>query len=214
MTKTEYLCQLKKYLKRLPKADYENAMEHFTEYFEEVGIEGEQKVIEELGTPKEAAAELLKNLLQEDLKKSKEMEKKKRLGRVVDRQVKDLSKETPKTMGRKIWIAYLFIMAAPIAIPLALTAIVFLLTMGLFLSCILLMIGTLSLSMVLIGIKLLLRAIVAIPYSFSGAGIITGMGLLGIGFSILFSILTIFFYQWIKWLFLFLLQKVVKIEKN
>ena len=35
LTKTEYLQQLQKYLKKLPKADYEDAMEYFTEYFED-----------------------------------------------------------------------------------------------------------------------------------------------------------------------------------
>ena len=32
LTKEEYLAQLKKYLKRLPKEDYNNAMDYFTEY--------------------------------------------------------------------------------------------------------------------------------------------------------------------------------------
>ena len=35
LTKEEYLAQLKKYLKRLPKEDYNNAMDYFTEYFED-----------------------------------------------------------------------------------------------------------------------------------------------------------------------------------
>ena len=41
LTKEEYLAQLKKYLKRLPKEDYNNAMDYFTEYFEDAGSEGE-----------------------------------------------------------------------------------------------------------------------------------------------------------------------------
>ena len=55
MTREEYLRQLQHYLKRLPKEDYDSAMEYFTEYFEEAGPEGEQAVIAELGTPKQAA---------------------------------------------------------------------------------------------------------------------------------------------------------------
>ena len=35
MTRDEYLGQLSKYLKKLPKADYDDAMEYFTEYFSE-----------------------------------------------------------------------------------------------------------------------------------------------------------------------------------
>ena len=37
MTRKEYMEQLRKYLKRLPKEDYENAIEYFSEYFDEAG---------------------------------------------------------------------------------------------------------------------------------------------------------------------------------
>lgn len=37
MNREEYLNELKKYLRRLPKDDYENAIEYFTEYFEDAG---------------------------------------------------------------------------------------------------------------------------------------------------------------------------------
>ena len=61
MTRNEYMEQLKKYLKRLPKEDYDNAIEYFSEYFDEAGSENEQQVMEELGEPREAARELLLN---------------------------------------------------------------------------------------------------------------------------------------------------------
>ena len=35
MTRTEYLAELEKYLKKLPRKDYEEAMDYFTEYFDE-----------------------------------------------------------------------------------------------------------------------------------------------------------------------------------
>ena len=63
MTRKEYMEQLRKYLKRLPKEDYDNAIEYFSEYFDEAGPENEQQVMEELGQPKEAARELLLHLL-------------------------------------------------------------------------------------------------------------------------------------------------------
>ena len=43
MTRKEYMEQLRKYLKRLPKEDYENAIEYFSEYFDEAGPENEQE---------------------------------------------------------------------------------------------------------------------------------------------------------------------------
>ena len=45
MTRTEYLAQLEKYLKKLPAKDYQEAMDYFTEYFNEVDPEGEAAAI-------------------------------------------------------------------------------------------------------------------------------------------------------------------------
>ena len=43
-------------------------MDYFTEYFEDAGPEGEAALIQELGTPKEAAYEILDNLITEKRK--------------------------------------------------------------------------------------------------------------------------------------------------
>lgn len=63
MTRTEYLAQLDNYLKKLPQTDYQEALDYFTEYFDEVGPEGESAAMAELGSPKEAAHEIIINLL-------------------------------------------------------------------------------------------------------------------------------------------------------
>ena len=78
MTSGEYLNQLQKYLKKLPQSDYEDAMEYFTEYFADAGPEKEQAVIEELGTPKQAAAELMMNLLDRKIDDREPMEPEKK----------------------------------------------------------------------------------------------------------------------------------------
>ena len=39
MTKVDYLAKLDKYLRKLPKEDYQEAMDYFSEYFEEAGLE-------------------------------------------------------------------------------------------------------------------------------------------------------------------------------
>lgn len=65
-TKDEYLDELRRYLRKLPPDDFDSAMEYFTEYFEEAGTENEAQAIRDLGTPKEAASEILQNLLHDD----------------------------------------------------------------------------------------------------------------------------------------------------
>ena len=104
MTRTEYLAELEKYLKKLPRKDYQEAMDYFTEYFDEVGPEGEAAAIAELGSPKEAAHEIMLNLLDKKVEE--------------DNQDSSSSKNTKNI----VQIAILSILAAPLAIPLFIVA--------------------------------------------------------------------------------------------
>lgn len=80
MTKVEYLAKLDWYLRKLPKDDYQEAMDYFREYFDESGPENEEAVIAELGTPKEATRDIISRLLDE---------------KIIDAD----ATETPKKMG-------------------------------------------------------------------------------------------------------------------
>ena len=75
MTKEQYMTQLKKYLHRLPKQDYEDAVDYFEEYFGEADENGQQELMKELGTPKEAARDLISNLLDKKLGKTSAINK-------------------------------------------------------------------------------------------------------------------------------------------
>ena len=58
MTKSEYMKKLSYSLRRLPKEDFNQAIDYFEEYFAEAGEENEQQAIEDLGSPEDAAKEL------------------------------------------------------------------------------------------------------------------------------------------------------------
>ena len=45
MTRTEYLAELDKYLKRLPEVDYQEAMDYFVEYFEEAVLKMRKRLL-------------------------------------------------------------------------------------------------------------------------------------------------------------------------
>lgn len=59
MNKHEYLTALNKELKKLPEDERKNAIQYYMEYFDDAGVENEQKVIMELGHPKDVANTLL-----------------------------------------------------------------------------------------------------------------------------------------------------------
>ena len=196
LSKTEYLQQLEKYLKKLPKEDFEDAMEYFTEYFEDTDDEGAQALMEELGTPKEAARDLMLNLL--------------------DRKLTDVSPDTKtftasgntfadsatpsgteSTTGRKIWksilwISLLVLFAIPIGAPLLISVVVVLLCAMLCAIILDLCVFIAAFSGYLIGGKLILRGLLALPLSLSGSAMIVGSGLLIIGLGILITLLGIF----------------------
>ena len=54
MTREEYLAQLRALLTgRTPPDELERILAYYTEYFDEAGLQGEGRVIRELGTPAE-----------------------------------------------------------------------------------------------------------------------------------------------------------------
>ena len=172
MSKEEYLKQLQKYLKKLSSQDYEDAMEYFTEYFEETDEEGAKELMNELGTPKEAARDLISNLLD----------------RKLEEQVSE--SETPKVIEMESLLD---------SLPCNLCGTDWCTACNCF-PCSRIIIGNLSWShstmyfyfcilFFLVGAKLFIRGILAIPFSVPGFAIISGSGLFVVGLGILSIIL-------------------------
>lgn len=182
MNREEYLRQLKKYLRRLPKSDYESAMDYFTEYFEEAGEEGEQRVIEELGTPKEAAGELLANLLK--------------------KKTEHRGKENQKnSIGNVLLICLLAVFAAPVGIPLAGCLVLLICSVWVMIGAVVVSVFAFAVSFLVIGAKFLVRGIVAVPFSIPGACMIGGIGVLCIGCGTLLIYLGVYLGKWmIGWI--------------
>ena len=188
MTSGEYLKQLEKYLRKLPQSDYEDAMEYFTEYFADAGPENEQAVIKELGTPKQAAAELMRNLLDKKVDEREAMEK------------EEKQKEKKKTTGANVvWIAILALFAAPIGAPILISILIVLL-------CAALCAALLDMSVFLIAVV----GILAVSVSFGGFCFITGMGVFMLGISILCAVFGVYFAKWMGRLFVWCTRKVTK----
>lgn len=99
MDKNEYMKQMRHHLRRLPKEDFDRAMEYFEEYFEEAGPEQEQQAIGDLGTPEAAAGQIVRDLAVENAGKSN---------------------RSVKRGASAVWIGILAVFAAPIGLPLAL----------------------------------------------------------------------------------------------
>lgn len=106
MTRNEYMKELEAALKRLPKAEREEALSYYNEYFDDAVLKREAEVMEELGDAKEIAAQIVKELA-----------------------IKRLEEPKPERAARKglstLWIVLLALCAAPIGLPLLLAVVIF-----------------------------------------------------------------------------------------
>lgn len=105
MTRTEYLAQLERYLRKLPKEDYDEVMDYFTELFEDAGAEGEAELMDNLGSPKEAAHEVMADLLDKKLSDDSQSNNRRQL----------------------ILLVLLGLLAAPVGLPIVIFVVMFLL---------------------------------------------------------------------------------------
>lgn len=175
MTKTEYMKILAHNLRRLPKEDYDRAIEYFEEYFAEAGPENEQQAVSDLGSPEEAAKELIMDLAAQNIK------------------------EKPKTVKRglsTLWVAVLALCAAPVTVPFAIcTLIVF--------AVILLCIGIALFAVAISAIAFIASGIlcffggIAVLFCSAGDGLCNiGLGLFSGGIGILLVYGVILLFKW------------------
>ncbi|MGT2887869.1 DUF1700 domain-containing protein [Streptococcus didelphis] len=170
MTRTDYLAELDKYLQKLPKEDYQEAMDYYIEYFNEAGPEKEKEVIKELGSPKEAAQEILARLLDESLEQET---------------------DNSKHLGKIIWLTILSILAAPVTIPLVIallsTIVVIIGTSVLFIFTLIL----LGLFLLANGIYMVFESFTYLSTSLASTSLSLGIGIIMASLSIITIIICI-----------------------
>jgi len=186
MTKAEYLKQLDKRLKRLPAADYQEAMEYFEEYFEEIDEENIEAAIEELGTPKQAAAEIIGRMLAD----SEPAGGDKADGENVDGKKK-------RSAGRIAALTILGICAAPIGLPLIAAVLAVVIAMAAVGFSILVSGFAVGIALLAAGIMMVIRGLIAMTVSIGGGLMIAGMGLIIGAFSIGVFVAVIWCCKWI-----------------
>ncbi|MCU6748612.1 MULTISPECIES: DUF1700 domain-containing protein [Lachnospiraceae] len=175
MTKKEYMRQLAGKLRRLPKEDYDKALAYFDEYFEEAGPENEQQAITDLGSPEEAAKELIMQLAGQN------------------------SKEPPKTMKKGIsavWVGILGVCAAPIALPLALAIIIVAVALLITVFAVLLSLIFSAVAVAAGGILSILGGVILLFRTFPDGLCNLGIGIFALGAGILCIYGTIFLTTW------------------
>jgi len=156
MKKAEYLAALKKKLNRLPENEIDNALRYYEEYFDEAGVEKEQTVIAQLGTPDNVAAKIIGEYAVGTGAKNKR-------GRL-----------------KNIWVLILAICASPIALPLVLAVVIVALALIVSLLSVFFAFGVSGVACVLSGIAGIFGGVYALFLDPSAGIFYIGFGLLSV----------------------------------
>jgi len=192
MTRTDYLTQLETYLNKLPEADRIEAMDYFKELFDDAGSEGEEELIASLGTPKEAAHDVLSDLL--------------------DKKVNEAPAQ--KNDRQLLHIALLALLVAPIGIPVGIALLMAII--GIFIAAVSVLIAFFAVSVagLILGGVLLFESFYILAESTSAFVLIFGGGLLAIGASSLVLLATSYVTRFFGLLVLRLIQWILNRGKR
>lgn len=170
MNKTEFLKDLEKKLKYLPKEDKEDALNYYSEYIDDMNFAQNEDISARLGSPKDIA----KNIISECAEKT------------VD---KHESEKGAKSTARIVWLTILIICSSPVTLPIAivLLTVVFVLILVITVTLI-----SLGLSAVLVIVAGLLTMIFSLTLPGFGTKLIAfGAGLALTAVGILLLVITI-----------------------
>ena len=167
MNKQEYMQQLEHYLRHLNDEDRLDALEYYSEYIDDLGLDPGDDVCARIGTPREVSRQIIAQTTE----------------RKIDEQN---TKRTAKGSGSIIWLIILGIFASPIALPLAIALVVILIAF-------LIIVGSVLFALFVSGAAMIISGVAACVMSFfsgsvSGVFFTAGCGLFVLGAGILIMI--------------------------
>lgn len=170
MNKQAFMQELEYRLRHLTDEDKFDALEYYSEYIDEMNLPPDSDVVIHLGTPKEVARQIIAQTTERKIEEQQE-------------------KKTTKGFGSVIWLAILGIFASPIALPIAIVAVVLFFSLIVTLGSIVFAFGASGVACIGSGLLMTIAAV------FTGAWaqkmVMIGGGLFVIGLGIMFILLTI-----------------------
>lgn len=110
MNKYEFLKELERHLRYLPREDRDDAMAYYIEYLDEAGFSDTDDVTVKLGTPKDVARTIMKDCGEKAAFEQQE-------------------RKSVKGSGKVIWMALLGVASLPISLPIAIIAVLLVLAL-------------------------------------------------------------------------------------
>ena len=164
MNKADFLKELDKRLKYIPKEDREDAIEYYTELISDMELDDAADVTDKLGSPKDVA----KNIVDECGQKAEQAYE---------------EKKTVKGHATAVWLSILGLLSLPVSLPLAIVVLALVFTLIVVLISILLAFAVTALALVVGGVGCLIFMWTA-P-GVAQKAVVFGMGLVTLAIGIL-----------------------------
>lgn len=207
MERKEYMERLEQLLGVLPLEEREEALQYYHDYFDDAGVENEEKVIRELGTPEEVAAKIRAGFAGEsgeyseqgfeDVRFRKSNEIVTEAERVegnwekmpANDEVADYKEKRSKNTNvwKVIAIIVLVLFASPIVIPLGIAVLAVVLALTVTVIAVLFAIGVSGFAILLAGILVIVAGIARIFLTPAAGILAAGVGCILLAVGILVS---------------------------
>lgn len=184
MNQEQYMKLLRKRLRRLPKEEFEMAVAYFEEYLTDAGPDQVDQAIADLGSPEEAAEQIIRDIA--------------------------IRNTTAPVAGVKkgigaVWVGILAVLAVPVALPLAIGLIGLAMVLIFLVLTIMLVVIISGAAAVIAGITAFIAGLSIFTVDVPNALICLGFGLAGIGVGLLLIIcmfgLSRIFLNWVICMF-------------
>lgn len=180
MTRTDFIKDLEKRLKYLPKEDRDDAIAYYNEYLDDCDFANDEDVAEKIGTPKDIAREIIENCT------AKAVDKQRESGSV-------------KGTGKIVWLVILAVASIPVSLPIAIALTVIVLVLMVVIFAVLFALFMAAIGIILGGIACI-GACFVVP-EFTRILVLIGCGTFLMGFGLLLMLGIIFLFKQIIKLF-------------
>lgn len=156
MNRKDFIQKLRRELAKLPAEEREAAIEYYEEYFDEVGPEGEQELLQQLGSPKRVAAQIKSDYA----------------ARLLDGEERQPVK---KGLSAAWWVV-IGICSAPVSIPVAIMLVVLAISIFFVFIAVVISVFAAIAGALACAVASLIFGVMALPTSFSSALFLIGGG--------------------------------------
>ena len=132
MNRAEYLKELDKRLKYIPREDREDAIEYYTELISDMGLDDSEDVTVKLGSAKEAARKILDECTQKHVEAYEE-------------------NKTVKGHATVVWLSILGFLSLPVSLPLAIVVLALAITVIVVIVAVLISLAATAVALVIAG---------------------------------------------------------------